>query len=105
MSFLSGLFKKTGASSSKTATAAPPASTEDIRRWMANKVARRLKVEATSLDVHASFAQLGLDSLAAVDMSGELEKWLNLEIEATILYEYPSINELAEHLAKRLGLV
>jgi len=41
-----------------------------------------------------------LDSVAAVGLAGELEDWLDVELPATILWDYPTIAALAEYLAR-----
>jgi acyl carrier protein len=45
------------------------------------------------------FADYGLDSLAAVELSGELEDWLGLELTPILAWNYPTPQRLAQHLA------
>ena len=53
------------------------------------------------VDVHASFDRFGIDSLALVSISGELEDWLGQPVSPTLLYSYPTIATLAGHLGSR----
>jgi acyl carrier protein len=48
-----------------------------------------------------TFARLGLDSANSVFLIVELEDWLGLELTPDLLFEYPTIGELARHLATR----
>jgi acyl transferase domain-containing protein/acyl-CoA synthetase (AMP-forming)/AMP-acid ligase II/acyl carrier protein len=67
--------------------------------WLAARVAAKLKRSAAEIDVHEPFARFGLDSLALVELSGELEKFTGRSVSPTVLYSYPTIAELAQHLA------
>lgn len=71
-----------------------------IREWLVSYLAELLEIQADKVDVEATFARYGLDSSAAVVLAGDLENWLGKEIEPTILYDYPTIADLAQYLAK-----
>src|SRR5262249_52899012 len=49
---------------------------EEIQKWLVAHVSQRLAVEAGQIDIHEPFSRYGLDSIAAVSLSGTLEKWL-----------------------------
>ncbi len=46
-----------------------------------------------------SLTRYGLDSLAIVNLVGELEQWLERKLSSTLSYEHPSIVALAHYLA------
>ena len=71
-----------------------------ISDWLVAYMADLLEVEPEDIDVKDTFARYGLDSSAAVMLTGDLEKWLEKEIEPTIMYDYPTIADLAEYLAQ-----
>jgi acyl transferase domain-containing protein/acyl-CoA synthetase (AMP-forming)/AMP-acid ligase II/acyl carrier protein len=87
-----------------TAAAAITASAEHalehavIEAWLGVQISRRLKIPAASIDPREAFSRYGLDSLAAVELSGELERWLGRHLPPTLLYDFPSIRLLAAHL-------
>ena len=58
---------------------------------------------AQAIDTHTTFARLGLDSANSVFLIVELEDRLGLELSPDLLFEYPTIRELARHLAERIG--
>ncbi|MBH8552330.1 SDR family oxidoreductase, partial [Nostocaceae cyanobacterium CENA357] len=72
---------------------------EVIQVWLVDKVSQQLKIASQTIDVQEPFARYGLDSLAAMMLSTELEDWLGLSLSPTLVYDYPSIAALAEHLA------
>jgi acyl carrier protein len=43
-------------------------------------------------------ANYGVDSIHALSLCAELEEWLNIEIEPTIAWDYPTIAQMAEFL-------
>src|SRR5712672_3212182 len=53
------------------------------------------------VDPDAKFARLGLDSANSLYLIVELEEWLAIELTPDLVFEYPTIAELARHLAKR----
>jgi acyl carrier protein len=72
----------------------------EIRQWCTACLAKVLKVPAERIDPQATFARLGVDSAAAVFLVLDIGEWLDLELPASIAFEYPSIAELAAYLAK-----
>jgi acyl carrier protein len=74
---------------------------DSIERWMLSWLMVRGGVEAADLDADKSLDQLGLDSLSAVEMSGEIEDWLGLRLTPIVAYEHPTPRKLADHLAEQ----
>ena len=72
---------------------------ESIVAWLREYIAGILGVPVEKIDSDASFQQLGLDSSAAVGMTGDLADWLGIEIDPAAAYDYPSIGALAGRLA------
>lgn len=71
-----------------------------ITEWLVAYMSDLLEIEPDEIDVETSFARYGLDSSAAVMLTGDLESWLGQEIEPTIMYDYPTIADLAAHLSQ-----
>ncbi len=72
---------------------------EAIEAWLITKVAKQLEIAFEDIDIQQPLANYGLSSLAAVSISGELQEWLGRKISPTLLYDYPTIKALAQHLA------
>lgn len=75
-------------------------SPEEIQNWLRERIAEEIKTapEAVSLDV--LFANYGLDSIVIVTLVGDLEDWLEVSLDPTIFWEYPTIEILSEWLAE-----
>ena len=77
----------------------PPTGAE-IQAWIASYLADLLEIDSDEVNVTIPFDRYGLDSSAAVGMTGDLEDWLGRKIDPTILYDYPTIEALAQHLSE-----
>jgi acyl carrier protein len=53
---------------------------------------------AAAIDPRTSFFELGLDSLTATELRHRLRSVLGYEIGATVVFDYPSLDRLVEHL-------
>jgi acyl carrier protein len=72
-----------------------------IRDWCVEYLARTLDLPDHIVGPEMTFARLGLDSANSVFLIVELEDWLGLELTPDLLFEHPTISELARHLATR----
>ncbi|MDD5274435.1 MAG: beta-ketoacyl synthase N-terminal-like domain-containing protein, partial [Methylovulum sp.] len=61
-------------------------------------LADALYIDPQELDDHASFADLGLDSILAVEVTNRLNNEFGTTLQATRLYDYPTLAELAKYL-------
>jgi acyl carrier protein len=81
--------------------ATDPKSREEIRGWLQERVSRRLGVKPAQVPTGEPTTRLGVDSTEAVVISGELQEWLGRRVAPTALWDHPTIDALAEHLARR----
>ncbi|MBN9414949.1 MAG: acyl carrier protein [Candidatus Eremiobacteraeota bacterium] len=70
----------------------------ELEALMVQRVSEILKIPPSEVRVDEEFANLGLNSVHAVTLSGELEERLQLSIEPHLVFEYPTIASLAEYL-------
>jgi acyl carrier protein len=77
------------------------ATPRDIEEWLTDYLAPLLKIPSDRIDPRRPFAEYGLDSLAAVTLSGDLERWLGVQLSPTLAWDYPTIQSLARHLAEQ----
>ena len=64
-------------------------------------LATALDLSPEEIDPDAAFSRLGLDSANSVYLIVELEDWLGLELTPELIFEYPTISDLARYLAER----
>lgn len=72
---------------------------QDITRWLKNHLGNALGLAAESLRTDLPFKQYGLDSLATMVLCGSLSRWLNQPVPVTLPYNYPTVDQMAHHLA------
>ncbi len=58
---------------------------------------------ADGIDGDATFKQIGFDSLTAVELRDQLSKQSGLRLSPTLVFDYPTLSGLAEHLAEELS--
>jgi len=79
-----------------------------VADWLVDRIAAVLAVDARTIPVDAPFAELGLSSLNAVELSDDLQRWAGLVLSPTLAFDYPTIEAVAEHVAEeaeREGIV
>ncbi|MEV0257476.1 SDR family NAD(P)-dependent oxidoreductase, partial [Streptomyces sp. NPDC050732] len=69
-------------------------------RWLADHMARLTGTAA--VDPDATFRDLGLDSVLSVELRNRLVSATGLRMPASILFDYPTLRDLADHLHERI---
>src|SRR5690606_34250788 len=73
--------------------------------YLAERTLQVLGLDAdTPLDPRAALKDSGLDSLMAVELRNALAKAFAQPLPATLLFDYPTLEALAAHLLRVLGL-
>lgn len=72
-------------------------SRDDLVGFLTEQVAKRIGAEAAR-DRDGDLFELGLDSVEAVELTGELESRYGLEIDPSLAFEERTINRLADSL-------
>lgn len=73
---------------------------DQITGWLRDTIAVELGTDAAGIDPEEPFTTYGLSSLNAVSIAGDLEGWLGISLPETLLWSYPTIATLSEHLAE-----
>ncbi len=69
-------------------------SESELRGWVRQHIAKLLNVHADELDLNQTLESFGMDSVDAVLMAGEMEEFLNIEIDPAALLQYPTIEQM-----------
>lgn len=76
---------------------------DEIRGWLVAHAADLLQVEPCIVESGESFYRMGLDSAAALGLTGDLEPFLGRAMPASLLYDHPSRRARGGRGGKPLG--
>lgn len=79
-----------------------PAGLAEIHAWLSERIAFYLEVPADVVDPSVKFVEMGLDSVYALTMCGDIEDRFELTVEPTIAWDHPTVDALAAHLHDEL---
>ena len=82
---------------------ARPRDASAIAAWCVNYLAISMERPPEQIDVRATFARLGMDSVTRTTFMFAIEEWLNVTITSDDMIEQSTIAQLAEHLAWHAG--
>jgi acyl carrier protein len=76
---------------------------ERIESWLLTWLVERAAIPQDEVDRDKPFAEYGLDSMTAVELSQELEDWVGVEVVPTVAWNYPTPATLSRYLAQQAG--
>ena len=74
---------------------------EETQKWLIEYVAKTLKITPSEISTNEILVNLGLSSRQAIVLTSDLEIFLNIQTDPGIVWEYPSIHELANYLGSK----
>ena len=74
-----------------------------VKDWLITRIAKTLRIASEDVSSHSVFSELGMSSLQAIELAAELENWSGREIPATIVYEYPTIDDVSTYVISQPG--
>ena len=83
---------------------AGPARRRALEAYVQEQVARVLRLAPSRIDTNKAFRTMGLDSLMGLEFRNRLEARTGLTIPATLVWNYPTVTQLATELAGRIGV-
>jgi len=75
-----------------------PPEYQELTDWLTAKVARYLNVPPGTIGIETPLADYGLDSAASLELCADLEYEKGIAVETTIVWDYATIDAIAEHL-------
>jgi acyl carrier protein len=83
----------------------PPgnATEAEICDWCITYIRRTVDDPTIPISLGATFAEMGLDSATSAYFIVELEEWLGTELDPEVVFDHPTIAELARFIVTRPG--
>lgn len=75
---------------------------EKMQDILITLIVNKTDLKQDDIDLDSTFASYDIDSVIALEISGELEEIIGVKINPIILFEYPTINTLSKHLLEIL---
>ncbi|WP_031470138.1 acyl carrier protein [Sciscionella sediminilitoris] len=76
---------------------------DDLRAWILGRVALLLDVAPSRISPERPLTEQGMDSVSAVALVGELEAELRRELDADLLHDHPTVDDLVALLDQGAG--
>ncbi|OBB18241.1 acyl carrier protein [Mycobacteriaceae bacterium 1482268.1] len=73
-----------------------------ILRWLATQLGSQLDLPSTVIDPLMPLAEMGVDSVHAVSLVGDVEAHFDIDVELTLVFDHPTLSHIADHI--RLAL-
>ena len=74
-----------------------------IESWLVDRVVAYGRVDTGTFTPETPLAELGLDSVYALTLCGDIEDEYDLDVDPTIVWDHPTIRELAGGISERLA--
>ncbi|MFC9876736.1 acyl carrier protein [Nocardia salmonicida] len=75
-----------------------------VQDWLIDRVADYTERAPHQVDPLIPLAELGMDSVSAVALCGEIEDRWMLDIDPTLVFEYPTIAAIATYLTAEVAV-
>lgn len=88
------------------ATESPTGSAEEIDEsihdWLLERLSAHLRISVQEVPPDAVFTDIGLSSVKAVELVVDIEERYGLELSPVLLYDYPSVTEVARMVTAKV---
>ncbi|MFE6763996.1 acyl carrier protein [Streptomyces sp. NPDC057689] len=84
-------------------TTSDPVPAAEVRGWLVERVAFYLECSPEDIDEGAELVDLGLDSVYALTLCGDVEDRFGLVVEPTMAWDHPSVDAITAHLTEELA--
>ncbi|MGX1756534.1 acyl carrier protein [Streptomyces lydicus] len=80
------------------------ATAESIRTWLTERVAYFLDVKPHDIASDDLLVEIGLDSVYALTLCGDVEDEYGILVEATLAWDHPTIDAITAHIQSELAV-
>jgi acyl carrier protein len=79
------------------------ANRRQILGWLGNQLASYLEVPAATINPMVPLAEMGVDSVHAISLVGDVELHFDIDVDLTMIFDYPNLSGLAEFISTALA--
>ncbi|OBB16063.1 acyl carrier protein [Mycobacteriaceae bacterium 1482268.1] len=70
-----------------------------VLRWLATTLASYLELPPTAIDPKVPLAEMGVDSVHAVSLVGDIEVHFDIDVDPTLIFDYPTLSHIADYIS------
>jgi acyl carrier protein len=74
------------------------ANRRQILGWLSNQLASYLEVPAATINPMVPLAEMGVDSVHAISLVGDVELNFDIDVDLTMIFDYPTLSRIAEFI-------
>ena len=74
---------------------------ESVLNFVRTELARRLKLPVDKIDSSSQFIDLGLQSIDAVMMCGEVEDHFQIELDPSAIFQFETVGSFVDEVVRR----
>jgi phthiocerol/phenolphthiocerol synthesis type-I polyketide synthase C len=75
-----------------------------LEAFLRQQAAHILRQSPAKIETHVPFGSLGFDSLMGLELKNSLERQLGLALPVSLVWNYPTVAEMAVYIARQLGV-
>ena len=69
-----------------------------ILGWLTKQLASYLELPATAINPMVPLAEMGVDSVHAISLVGDVELHFDIEVDPTMIFDYPTLSRIADFI-------
>jgi acyl-CoA synthetase (AMP-forming)/AMP-acid ligase II/alkylation response protein AidB-like acyl-CoA dehydrogenase/acyl carrier protein len=70
----------------------------EVTTWLKSWLAKQFETTTEIYKLDSKFSEFGMDSITAMNLADDLERWLSVEIPPTLVWEYPTLGSMSSYL-------
>jgi acyl carrier protein len=74
-----------------------------ILHWLTARLASYLEVPATTISPMVPLAEMGVDSVHAISLVGDVELHFDIDVDPTMIFDYPTLSHIADFIGRAVA--
>ena len=75
---------------------------DEIRTVLSTLIAESLEIDSAVIDDDDRFVDMGVDSLLSIEIRGKIQSSMDLDVSASLMFDYPTLKELIQFIRTQL---
>jgi acyl carrier protein len=75
----------------------------NVLAWLTSRLAGHLEVPSHTIDPTLPLAEMGVDSVRALGLVGDVEAHWDIDVDPTLVFDYPTLAHIADFIRDAVG--